>query len=114
MEKVTNENFDERVRGAIQPLMLVFHAPWCQASAQLLPDLERIDQAVKNHLLIALVDIEEDEELAEPYRIVSLPTILCVYRGRIKKRLVGTRPYPELAAEVNAFLEECVRIAKQG
>ena len=105
MLEVTIDSFDEQVLEATGPVLLEFFAEWCKPCARLRPELEQLEARFGERLTLATVDIDREDELADRYNIASIPTLLLLQDGEVVHKLVGTRPFEELAAEIERLLD---------
>ena len=62
-------------------------------SSEVLETLENID--------IIKINVDEEEELAKQYKIMSIPNILIIKDGDIKKQLIGFKSKEDLENEIN-------------
>lgn len=89
--------YDKEDLTKLEGLYLVdFYADWCgpcKMLGQVLETLENIN--------IIKVDVDKEEELAKKYKIMSIPNILIIKDGEIKKQLVGFRSKEDLESEIN-------------
>jgi len=79
------------------PILLDFWAEWCGPCHMLAPTFARLAEAYGETVSFAKVDVDEYPELAGRYGIRGIPTLLMLREGRVVERLVGIRPYEELA-----------------
>lgn len=99
MEKLTLENFDEKIKD--EKLTLVdFSASWCMPCKMFKPIVEQLGEARKD-INVYNVDIDECEEIAKRYRIFSVPTLLIFKAGEKIDTSVGMLSYDELETFVN-------------
>jgi protein disulfide-isomerase A1 len=69
------ENFNEEV-ALWDRLLVMFYAPWCPHSQQLLPEWEKASELLGNHpMQLAKLDIEANEALGKKFKIKNLPTL---------------------------------------
>lgn len=91
------KTYDKEDLTKLEGLYLVdFYADWCgpcKMLGQVLETLENIN--------IIKVDVDKEEELAKKYKIMSIPNILIIKDGKIKKQLVGFRSKEDLEREIN-------------
>lgn len=99
MEKLTNENFDQKI--ASDKLTLVdFSASWCGPCKMFKPIVEQLEANMPD-INVYNVDIEDCEEISRRYRIFSVPTLLLFKKGEKIDTSVGMLPYEELEMFVN-------------
>ena len=75
MMKVTKANFEQEVLNAKTPVLVDFFANWCMPCKMFAPVLDEVAESYVNRLKIVKVDIDEAVELAQKYRVMSIPTI---------------------------------------
>lgn len=72
---VTKENFEQEVLKSEIPVLVDFFANWCMPCKMFAPVLEEVAENYAGKLKIVKVDIDEAIELAQKYRVMSIPTI---------------------------------------
>lgn len=85
---VTNSRFEETVIKSNKIVIVDFYATWCGPCTYMSPILEDIVDE-REDIIIAKVDVDEEEELANKYNITRIPTMLIFKDGQIKKELIG-------------------------
>lgn len=101
MQLVNEKEFDELIKK--NTLTIVdFSANWCMPCRMLKPILERVEKEFTD-VVFANVDISEEEDLSERYRIFSVPTIVAFKKGEIIESTVGLKNYDELVE----FVKKC-------
>ncbi len=91
----TQEQFDLEVLKADRPVLVDFYADWCGPCKALAPLIEELDQEAKDYL-VAKVNVDDFTELAQHYRVASIPTILIFRGGACVERNVGLTSKEEL------------------
>lgn len=94
---ITKENFREEVLHADQPVLLDFWAGWCGPCRMVSPILEEIARE-RPDVKVGKINIDEQRELAEQFRIMSIPTLMVVRDGRVVRQAVGVRPKSQILA----------------
>ena len=101
----TDANFEKEVLQAAGTVLVDFNATWCGPCKQLAPIVEEIakDYAAKG-VKVGAVDIDENQELAARYGVMSVPTLLLFKGGQVKNQAVGAMPKAKLAQFVDKVL----------
>lgn len=86
---INTENFRSEVTESDIPVLVDFYASWCTPCRMLSPVLEDISEELCGQVKIAKVDVTEESELAERFRILNLPTMMIFRRGQVTDTLVG-------------------------
>ena len=84
----TEENFENEVLKASEPVLVDFNAEWCPPCQALHPILEELADEHKEFKIVA-VDIDDQDALAEKYEVSSIPCLIIFKGGEIKDRRVG-------------------------
>lgn len=102
----TAANFQEDVvdRSMKCPVLVDFWAPWCQPCQTLGPLLEKIVNEAKGKLVLAKVNIDEQQELAGAFGVQSIPTVFAVHEGRAVDQFQGLLPENQLREWVGNFM----------
>ena len=90
---VRGQDFRASVLDAPVPVLVDFHAEWCGPCKWIVPTLEEVARARAGKLLVVKVDTDEAPELAEEYRITSVPTVVLFQEGREVDRSRGVEPH---------------------
>ena len=89
VKKLTKENFEEEVKSRI---LVDFNAEWCGPCKMLAPILEELSDEYN----IASVNVDNNEELAKRFGIMSIPCLIIFENGEEIKRSVGFMSKTEL------------------
>lgn len=84
-----DENFEEEIQSGV--VLVDFYADWCGPCKMLGPVLEEVSRE-HPELSIIKVNVDENEELARMYAVMSIPTILLFRDGQLVKKQVGFVP----------------------
>ena len=89
--KITNKNFENEVLNSDKPVLIDFWASWCAPCRMVAPVLEEISGEVTD-VKIGKVNIDEENDLAIKYKVMSIPTLILFKNGKAEKTMVGAKP----------------------
>ena len=93
---ITKDNFKSAVLESKQPVLVDFWAAWCRPCQMLGPIVESLAEEVKGLAVVAKVNVDEQAELANQFRIMSIPTVLVFKEGKVVNSIIGVRSKDEL------------------
>lgn len=101
IEKVTAQNFEEKVKNNSGLTVVDFFATWCGPCKMLAPILE---EAASEYTDVSFckVDIDEEMALATEYQIMSVPTLLFFKGGEVVKKSIGLISPDDLEQFINS------------
>ena len=88
-KKITDESFETDVVKASIPTVVDFWAEWCGPCKQIGPVLEEISDEMKNQVVIAKHNIDEEPNTPTKYGVRGIPTMLLFKDGQLKATKVG-------------------------
>ena len=97
MEHITSNNFDEKIKK--DRVLVDFYATWCGPCKMLGLVLEKFDD--ENIVSILKLDVDEAKDVAEKYKVFTIPTLIIFENGKEIKRKVGYQSLGELRKWVN-------------
>ncbi len=80
LHTVTQDNFDTVVMQASQPVLVEFSAPWCVYCRRIAPVMTRLADKLDGQVDIAMIDIDEQPDLAERFAVETIPALM-LFRG---------------------------------
>ena len=92
---INKENFLQEVLESRKPVLLDFWANWCGPCRMVAPLVEEI-AGERPDLKVGKVNVDEQQELAGAFQIMSIPTLVVVKDGRVVSQTVGVRPKQEI------------------
>ena len=99
MKEITNRVAYESIPKSGK-VLLVFSAPWCGHCVHFKPVLKSFEEKYPNSVDINIIDIDDLEDVAEKYDIMSIPSIVLLENGRATKRHVGGLSVEEMTGFV--------------
>ena len=89
--KITKENFENEVIKSELPVLLDFWAPWCGPCRMVGPIVDELATEVQGKAKIGKINVDEERELAESFRVMSIPTLAVMKGGKVIALEVGAR-----------------------
>ena len=86
--KITNENFEEEVINSNKITIIDFYADWCGPCKMMSPIIDKIAEE-NTDIKVGKLNVDEAQEIAARYNVMSIPTIILFKNGIEFKRLVG-------------------------
>lgn len=97
--KLNSENFEKEVLNSNIPVLVDFYADWCGPCKMMAPIVEKLAEELEGKAKVGKINVDENQDLAMEYNIMSIPTILIFKNGKEEKRIVGVRDKNELLNE---------------
>lgn len=90
--EITSENFEKEVSQSEKTVLLDFWATWCGPCRMLSPIVDEIAEEVSESVKVGKVNIDEEQDLAVRFGIMSIPTLVVIKNGKEQKRMIGVQP----------------------
>ncbi|UOQ46208.1 thioredoxin [Halobacillus salinarum] len=93
--KATDQNFTEETNDGL--VLADFWAPWCGPCKMIAPVLEELDDEMSDQVKIVKLDVDENQETAGKFGVMSIPTLLLFKDGKVVDQVIGFQPKEALA-----------------
>lgn len=97
-------NFNEEITNTDKLVLVDFYANWCGPCKMLSPIISEIANEYSNSVKVCKVNVDENQDLAQKYNIMSIPTLIFLKDGKVLKSSVGFRTKSELYSVINNLL----------
>lgn len=87
-EITQNTEFVSKVMNSNVPVIVNFHAEWCDPCKILTPKLEKLIGPMEN-LNLAIVDVERNPELVHTFEVKAVPAVIAVSNGLVIDKFIG-------------------------
>ncbi|MDD2972948.1 MAG: thioredoxin [Lachnospiraceae bacterium] len=85
---VTVDSFEKEVLQADKPVLVDFWASWCGPCKMLLPTVEALADELTD-VKVCKVNVDEEGDLAQRYKVMTIPTLMVFKNGEIAKKSIG-------------------------
>ncbi len=102
--EVTDNNFDAEVLESDVPVLVDFWAPWCGPCRRVSPVVEEIAGERAETLKVVKMNIDENQETAIKFNVMSIPTLMVFKHGEVAKTVIGAYPKRKLEEQIEPAL----------
>ena len=109
--EATEQNINEILQQSLQvPILIDFWADWCEPCQALAPVLTKLAEDYQGGFILAKVNADEQQMIAQQLGVRSLPTLKLVFKGQMVGELVGAQP----EAEIRKLLDQVAQAPEGG
>lgn len=109
--EATEQNINEILQQSMQfPILLDFWADWCEPCQTLAPVLTKLAEDYQGGFILAKVNADEQQMIAQQLGVRSLPTMKLIFKGQLVGELVGAQP----EAEIRKLLDQVAQAPEGG
>ncbi|MCY6484753.1 thioredoxin [Clostridium aestuarii] len=105
IKEISTLNFKEEVLSTDKLVVADFWAPWCGPCRMVGPIIEELSKELGEEVKFVKINIDANGRLADTLRIESIPTIMIIKDGKVKKKIVGFKPKNQLLKSIKKVLK---------
>ena len=98
---VTSENYENEVLKSEKKVLIDFYADWCGPCKMMSPVIDEIAEEMKETIKVGKINVDENQDLAMEYGVMSIPTIVILKNGEVEKTFVGVTDKEEIKQALN-------------
>lgn len=102
--KFTTQNFEKEVLNSDIPVFVDFYADWCGPCKMMAPIVEQLAKKYDGRLKVGKCNIDEENQLAVQYNVMSIPTMIIFIKGEKKEIVVGATSLNDLENIIEKFI----------
>ena len=102
--EVTDKNFEKEVLKSDLPVLVDFWAEWCGPCKVIGPIVSEIAEELSGKLKVAKVNVDDAQDLAGSFNIMSIPTLVLFKGGEAVEQIVGAVPKDQILAKIDPQL----------
>lgn len=93
---LNGKNFEEEVLKSTKSVLIDFWASWCGPCKMMSPIIDDIANEVEGKVKVGKVNVDNNQELAIEYDVMSIPTIIVFENGKTIKTFIGVTDKNEI------------------
>lgn len=97
--KVNDSTFEQEVLNSNIPVLIDFYADWCGPCKMLSPTVDEV-ASENDDIKVVKIDVDESQEVAIKYQIMSIPTLVVIKNGKEVNRSVGVIDKEEILSMI--------------
>lgn len=101
---LTKDNFEKEVVQSDKPVLVDFWAAWCGPCRMVAPVVDQVADEYAGKVKVGKINVDEQSELAEKYRIMSIPTLMVFKDGNVAESVMGARSKESLTGMLDKHL----------
>ncbi len=98
----TDNNFQKEALESNIPVLVDFYADWCGPCKMVAPIVSELADEYAGVYKIGKLNVDEEPETAQKYRVMSIPTLLIIKNGNVVDQVVGAVPKKALQDKLEA------------
>jgi thioredoxin 1 len=104
IKHVSDSTFESEVLKSPIPVLVDYWAEWCGPCKMIAPALDDSSTAYAGRMVIAKLNVDENQSVAAKYHVRGIPTLMIFKNGEVAATKVGAVSKSQLAAFIDANL----------
>ena len=100
--ELSSKEFNDFTKEEI--VLIDFYADWCMPCVMMAPVVEELSRKFKGKIKFGRVNVEDNRELAQKFKIMSIPNFVLLKEGKVIEQFVGTMPIEDFADKLKNHL----------
>ena len=100
----SDSNFQDEVLNSEIPVLVDFYADWCGPCKMMSPVVDELSKEYEGRVKVGKLNVDENTNVAQQYRVMSIPTILLIKNGEVVDQVVGAVPKAQLSGKIDSIL----------
>lgn len=103
---LNDQNFDQEVLKAQEPVLVDFWASWCGPCRVMTPIIEELAKDFEGKAVkIAKLNVDENQKTSAKYQVMSIPTFIIFQEGKVKEKFIGVQTKDKFIESLNQYLK---------
>jgi thioredoxin 1 len=102
----SQKDFEEYVEKSNKLVIVDFWAPWCGPCRMVAPILEEISNEYKDRVEVAKINVDEQQDLAVRFGIMSIPTLILFKDGKVFDQTIGASSKNKLVSWIDSAVNK--------
>lgn len=102
VKTLTDATFEQETKEGV--VLIDFWATWCGPCRMQGPVIDQLDEEMGDKVTFAKVDVDENQEVARQFRVMSIPTLLIKKDGQVVETLVGLHGKQQLEQILEKYI----------
>jgi len=102
VSELSGKEFDNFIKEEI--VLVDFYADWCMPCVMMAPVIEELSRKFKGKIKFGRVNVNDNKELAQKFKIMSIPNFILFKKGEPEERFIGAMPLEDFTDKLKKHL----------